>query len=136
MSNSPATVARWSKSHPSWGSAYRIQRNAYAYAVSMVLTEGKAVCPSCDAPMSLSDAEVDRVVPAADYCESNIVYLCIACNQGRAALQSVGKDWKNVDAYAKAVREASAHVEVLGVTAAKAWWASMDRRTVSVSRWA
>lgn len=130
------TTARWSKSSPSWGSPLRVQRNAYAYAVSMVLTGGKAICPSCDAPMSLDGAEVDRVIPSLDYCEGNILYLCIACNQGRAAVQSTGGDWSNVDAYAKAVREASAEVAVPTITAARNWWSVVERRAYSVSKWA
>lgn len=127
---------KWSKSSPSWGSAYRVQRNAYAWQVAMVLTGGRMVCPACESPMTLDNAEVDRVRPALDYRPTNVVYLCIACNQGRSVLQSAGKDWAGLDAYADAVAAASASVSVMTITAARKWWATIPRKAQTRSRWA
>lgn len=129
------TSARWSKSSPSWGSALRITRNYYAYMVTMVVTGGAMVCPSCDSALDLDTAEVDRVCPTLDYREGNVIYLCRACNQQRGILQSTGNDWTHVSAYAALVSSASESVEIPTVSSARAWW---DARPTAepVSRWA
>lgn len=127
-----------------FGSADRVQRNAYAYAVAMVLTGGRNVCPSCDMPLDLNrGAEVDRIngseVDANGsevYREGTIVYLCRACNASRGELQSRGDDWPNVDAYRAAVVAASAGVPVPTVATARAWWAARPMGAVAVGRWA
>lgn len=129
-------TARWSKSHPSWGSARRVQRNAYAYAVTMAMTQGRMVCPACDDTLNLETAEVDRCIPALDYREGNIVYVCRACNQGRAVLQSQGSDWTHAEAYAEAVREASATVTVPSIVQARDWWNNRPTVAHKASRWA
>lgn len=129
-------TARWSKSHPSWGSALRVQRNAYAYAVAMVMTDGRHVCPACDMPLDLDTAEVDRAVPALDYREGNVTYLCRGCNQGRSALQSIGRDWTYADQYASHVADASAMVTVPSHGQARAWWNTRPTSGQTVSRYA
>lgn len=130
MTNSEA--ARWSKSSKSWGSALRVQRNAYAFLVTMVMTGGRMECPACDAPLDLATAEVDRVTPALDYRESNIVYLCRGCNEGRGILQSMGRDWTHADDYAAHVADASAMVTVPSIREAREWWDNRpDAGTVS-----
>ena len=134
MTNSTAP-ARWSKSSPSWGKALRVQRNAYAYGVTMVLTGGRMVCPACDAALDLDTAEVDRCVPALDYTPGNVVYLCRACNQSRGILQSMGRDWTHADAYVAAVADASADVPVPTTRQAREWWETRPT-TATVSRWA
>lgn len=131
-----ATPTRWSKSHPAWGSARRVQRNAYAYAVTMVMTNGEDVCPSCDRALDIDTAEVDRAIPANDYCEGNIVYLCRACNQSRSILQSAGADWAHVDQYVSDVASASAHVAVPTMGEARAWWSARGEAMAPVSRYA
>ena len=129
-------TARWSKSSPSWGSALRIQRNAYAYAVTMVMTDGRHACPACDSPLDLDTAEVDRAVPALDYREGNVVYLCRGCNQGRSILQSVGSDWTYADEYAAHVADASAMVTVPSHGQAREWWNNRPTGGGTVSRYA
>lgn len=135
MTNTQAP-ARWSKSHPSWGSARRVQRNAYAYMVTMVMTGGKVECPCCGVALNLDTAEVDRVVPALDYREGNIVYVCRACNQSRAAVQSTGGDWTHVEQYAADVAAASSRVTVPSVRDAREWWASRPTDGGPTSRYA
>lgn len=134
MDNAPA--ARWSKSHPSWGSALRMQRNAYAFLVTMVMTDGRMECPTCEGTLDLSTAEVDRPVPALDYTEGNCVYVCTGCNQGRAALQSVGRDWTYADDYASHVRDASAMVTVPTMREAREWWHARPATPARASRYA
>lgn len=129
-------TARWSKSSPSWGSALRVQRNAYAYAVTMVMTGGRVECPTCEGPLTLDSAEVDRPVPALDYREGNCVYVCRACNQGRAALQSIGRDWTYADDYAAHVADAAAMVTVPSIREAREWWNGRGDDTARVSRYA
>jgi len=129
-------AARWSKSSPSWGSALRVQRNAYAFNVTMALTGGRMVCPACDSPLVLDTAEVDRCIPALDYSEGNVVYLCRPCNEARGILQSMGRDWTHADAYAADVRAASASVEVPTVKTARAWWADRPTAEHRPSRYA
>jgi hypothetical protein len=132
---------QWSKSHPSCGRNYRIQRNVYAMRVAMVMTKGARVCPCCSAPLDMSSdtaQQVDRVNPALDYGTlGNIVYVCEACNQGRALLQRVGKDWRNVKRYAADVMRASASVTVPSIPEALREWDDMRKgRGGSVSRYA
>lgn len=129
-------TARWSKSSPSWGSALRVQRNAYAYLVLMVMTGGRHECPACESPLDLATAEVDRAVPALDYREGNVVYLCRDCNQGRAALQSIGRDWTHADDYAAHVADAAAMVTVPSIREAREWWADRPVSVGRVSRYA
>lgn len=108
------------------GSAYRLQRNLYAYKVSALMAGGKAgVCPSCAGALNIRDrkAEVDRADPALDYRPGNICYLCRECNSARGVLQTSGGDWSHVDDYREAVRVASSLVDVPTVTEAKDWWA-------------
>lgn len=117
-----------------FGSAARVQRNAYAYAVAMVMTDGRSVCPCCDAPVDYfqsGSVEVDRVhgderdaEGSAIYREGSIVYVCRDCNQSRAALQSRGEDWTHVDQYVQDVADASAMVTVPTVREAREWWSS------------
>lgn len=113
----------WSKSNTAWGSARRVQRNAYAYAVAMVMTNGRLECPACSRPLDIDTAEVDRPIPSYDYTPGNVVYICRACNQGRSVLQSDGHDWRYAAMYAEDVRIASMRVSVPTVARAKAWWA-------------
>lgn len=117
------------------GSAYRLQRNAYAYAVSAVMAGKEDTCPSCEGPLDLANrgGEVDRVDPTLDYRPGNVCYLCRDCNSARGVLQTSGGDWRNVAAYAEAVRVASLQVTVPTVTQAKAWWASLTTH-VAVAR--
>lgn len=128
--------ARWSKSNPSWGSALRVQRNAYAFLVTMVMTEGRMECPTCEGPLDLSTAEVDRPVPALDYRETNCLYVCRECNQGRAALQSIGRDWTHADEYAAHVIDAAAMVTVPSIREAREWWNDRPTGGGRVSRYA
>jgi hypothetical protein len=123
--------AAWSKSNPSWGSALRVQRNAYAFTVTMALTGGAMVCPACGTALDLDTA--------LDYTPGNVVYLCGGaggCNQSRSRLQSMGRDWTNLDAYADAVTAASAGVPVPSQAAAKRWWSNRPTGGTRVSRWA
>lgn len=136
MTTSHTAPARWSKSNPAWGSARRVQRNAYAYAVTMVMTGGRIECPACEGPLDIDTAEVDRVIPSLDYCESNIVYLCRGCNQSRSILQSAGDDWTFISQYAADVASASAHVTVPTVADARRWWADRDAAPTRTSRYA
>jgi hypothetical protein len=82
--------------------------------------------------------QVDRVNPALDYGTlGNIVYVCEACNQGRALLQRVGKDWRNVKRYAADVKRASASVTVPSIPEALREWDDLRKgRGGSVSRYA
>lgn len=131
------TAAIWSKSSPSWGSAKRVQRNYYAYLVTVAMTGTWGTCPTCHGPLTWEDAEVDRVTPALDYTPGNIVYTCRAtCNGPRGVLQSVGADWSHVDQYAHDVAVASASVEVPSITEARRWWHSRNTDTGRVSRYA
>jgi hypothetical protein len=132
---------QWCKSHPSWGRNYRIQRNVYAMRVTLALTGGRFVCPCCESPFDVtsdSALQVDRVIPALDYGTlGNIVYVCEACNQGRALLQRVGKDWTRVSDYARDVRRAAKGVEVPSIPEARREWEAMrEGRASSVSRYA
>lgn len=131
-----ATPTRWSKSHPAWGSARRIQRNAYAYAVTMVMTGGRMECPACEGALDIDTAEVDRAIPANDYCEGNIVYLCRACNQSRSILQSAGEDWTHIGQYVSDIASASAHVTVPTMAEARAWWSDRPAGVARISRYA
>jgi hypothetical protein len=121
----------WSKDSPAWGSGRRQQRNAYAYKVTMRMTRGELICPACLNPLDLDTAEVDRTIPALDYCPGNIVYLCHGCNNGRGILQSVGRDWLNVEAYVRDVKTASVGIAIPTVSEARQWWA---RRPTVVTR--
>lgn len=127
--------AIWSKSNKAWGSARRVQRNAYAWRVSMVMTEGRVECPSCGGPLDTATAEVDRVVPALDYRPRNICYVCRACNESRGVLQSQGSDWARVADYARAVEAASASVEIPTYAESRDWWRGRGGET-RTSRWA
>lgn len=122
IAGAPSTIAIWSKSSKAWGSARRIQRNYYAYLVTMVLTAGRLECPACSASLDLDTAEVDRCIPAYDYKPFNVCYLCRGCNQGRGILQSVGRDWTHASRYALDVANASRGVRVPSVADARAWW--------------
>lgn len=135
----------WIKHHRNgFGSAARVQRNAYAYAVAMVMTGGRHECPACGGPMPLDGtSEVDRVHGqerdengSEVYREGSIVYVCGGCNQGRSHLQSLGSDWTHVGQYAADVADASAMVTVPTVREAREWWENRDTGTGSVSRYA
>lgn len=115
-------IAMWSKSHPAFGQRRRVQRNYYAFLVTMVLTAGDMVCPACSNPLDLDTAEVDRAIPSLDYRPGNITYLCRGCNQGRGILQSVDKDWSMVDMYAAHIADASRSVPIPTEREAMAWW--------------
>ena len=82
--------------------------------------------------------QVDRVIPSLDYGTlGNIVYVCESCNQGRALLQRVGKDWTNVARYAADVKRASASVTVPSIPEAlREWEAMREGRQAGVSRYA
>lgn len=131
---------QWSKGHKSWGRNYRIQRNVYAMRVANAMALAKygttGVCPCCGVPMDMtsnSAMEVDRVIPSLDYGTlGNIVYVCEACNQGRALLQRVGKDWRNVKRYEADVKRYSANVKVPAIREALTEW--NDMRATRVSR--
>lgn len=129
------SAAIWSKSNPAWGSGRRQQRNAYAFAVTMQLTGGELICPTCLNPLDLDTAEVDRPIPALDYTPGNVVYICRGCNQGRSILQSEGRDWAHADDYADDVRTASTWVRIPSVSDARRWWAQRPTM-VTVSRYA
>ena len=133
-------TSKWSKSHPSWGRNYRIQRNVYAMRVTMALTKGARVCPCCATPFDMTSdqsLQVDRVIPALDYREGNIVYICESCNQGRALLQRVGKDWTRINEYKRDVANASKRVSVPSIPEALKEWNTMrEGRATSVSRYA
>jgi len=116
-------ISRWSKSHPAWGQRRRVQRNYYAFLVTMALTAGAMECPACSNPLDLDIAEVDRAIPSLDYAPGNIAYLCRGCNQGRGVLQSVGRDWAMVDMYAAHIADASRGIPIPTEAEAKAWWA-------------
>jgi hypothetical protein len=125
----------WSKSHPAWGQRRRIQRNAYAFKVTMRMTNGRMECPACLNPLDLDTAEVDRAVPGLDYAPGNICYLCRGCNQGRGVLQSVGKDWSRVTEYVSDIATASVGIVIPTEAEAKRWHDA--RPTVAtVSRYA
>lgn len=128
--------ARWSKASKAWGSGRRVQRNAYAFAVAMVLTGGAMVCPACSEALDLDTAEVDRAVPALDYREGNVCYLCRSCNETRGMLQSRDEDWRDVASYVADVARASESVTVLTESAARAWWGTRPRLTRKASRYA
>lgn len=134
-------ATEWSRGR---GSAYRIQRNMYAWMVSAVFSNGHVTdtsmpCPTCNNTMVLgghgvSAAEVDRVIPDLDYREGNILYICNGCNSSRSELQTHHRDWTNVDAYRIDVLNMSSGVTVPTVTESKLWWQSMrcnaeDKRT-------
>jgi hypothetical protein len=129
----------WSKANPAWGSARRIQRNHYAYMVTLIMTGGRDnVCPTCEGELDLDTAEVDRPIPSLDYTPSNVVYVCRACNQGRSVLQSIGRDWSRIADYVADVQRASCSVGVPTVARAKAWHAARRSagESVRVSRYA
>lgn len=138
-------ATEWSRGR---GSAYRIQRNMYAWLVSAVLTDSTSdgdtmPCPCCLKTMVLgghgvSAAEVDRVIPDLDYREGNILYVCNGCNSSRSVLQTHHKDWTNVHAYQRDVLTASFSVTVPTVTDSKLWWQSLRGKAeaVRVSRYA
>lgn len=115
-------TAMWSKDHKSWGSRKRKQRNAYAWRVTLRMTGGGAHCPACLGPLDIDTAEVDRAVPAVDYCPGNIVYLCRGCNQGRSILQSHGRDWARIADYVNDVIAASQGVPIPTESESDAWW--------------
>lgn len=126
----------WSKSSKSWGSAMRIQRNAYALRVMLAMTGGEWKCPSCGTDWD-GTFEVDRVVPALDYRPGNIVYVCRAnCNGPRGVLQSKGQDWNNVSLYAALVSAASETVAVPSKTEARREWTDRPAPVQRVSRFA
>lgn len=133
---------QWCKGHKSWGRNYRIQRNVYAMRVSLAMTRGARVCPCCESPMDMRNGDqslqVDRVVPSLDYGTlGNILYVCEACNQGRALLQRVGRDWTHVKRYASDVRRASARVAVPSIPEALREWEAMRAgRQANISRYA
>lgn len=127
--------AIWSKSSKAWGSARRVQRNYYAFLVTMVLTGYKMECPACSNPLDLDIAEVDRCIPAIDYRPGNVVYLCRGCNGGRGVLQSIGKDWKHVQRYVNDVANASRGIPIPSVADARQWWESRPTVT-TVPRYA
>lgn len=132
---------QWCKSHKSWGRNYRIQRNVYAMRVTLSMTKGARVCPCCGSPLDMSSdtaQQVDRVIPSLDYGTlGNVVYVCEACNQGRALLQRVGRDWTHVARYARDVAKASASVSVPSIPEALREWEALRKgRGGSVSRYA
>ena len=133
---------QWSKSHKSWGRNYRIQRNVYAWRVAMALTNNARVCPCCTSPMDMRNGDqgmqVDRVIPSLDYGTlGNIVYVCESCNQSRALLQRVGRDWRHVKRYAADVKRAAAKVTVPSIPEAlREWEAMREGRAPNVSRYA
>lgn len=124
-------VAMWSKSNPAWGSGRRIQRNYYAYLVTMALTGGHMECPACLGYLDLDTAEVDRCIPELDYTPGNVVYVCHGCNHGRGILQSNGGDWTRANDYADDVRTASAFIRIPAVCDARQWWST--RHTVATT---
>lgn len=118
-------IAMWSKSHPAWGMRRRIQRNAYAFAVAMVMTNGLMVCPACLGDFDIDMGEVDRAIPSLDYRPGNVVYICHGCNHGRGILQGmrpIPRDWTHVDEYVRDVQRASQGVPIPSEREAKAWW--------------
>lgn len=125
-------TTEWSRGR---GSAYRIQRNMYAWMVSARfsdahVTDTSMPCPSCTNTMVLGGhgkaaAEVDRVIPDLDYREGNILYICNGCNSARSELQTHRRDWTNVHAYQRDVLMMSSGVTVPTVTESKLWWQSM-----------
>lgn len=128
-------VPMWSKSSKAWGSGRRIQRNYYAFMVTMGMTDGRMECPACSSALDLDTAEVDRAIPARDYRPGNVCYLCRGCNQGRGILQSQGKDWSNVAQYVSDVAKASLTIPIPSVADARMFWES--RPTVTTrSRYA
>lgn len=138
-------ATEWSRGR---GSAYRIQRNNYAWLVSAAITGSDSdtdtmPCPCCLKPMVLGGhgqraAEVDRVIPDLDYREGNIAYVCSGCNSARSELQTHHRDWSNVDKYRRDVMNASFGVTVPSVTSAKHWWQNMrdDTKETRISRYA
>lgn len=134
----------WTKHYKNgFGSADRIQRNAYAYAVAMVMTGGRHMCPTCEGPLDFGTAEVDRVNGSERdangsevYREGSIVYVCRGCNQGRSALQSIGRDWTDAHVYAQHVADASAMVTMPSIREAREWWENREVSTARVSRYA
>lgn len=115
-------VAMWSKAHPAWGSRRRIQRNHYAYLVTLALTGGKCAA-GCGNDLDLDSGEVDRAIPRLDYRPGNIAYVCHGCNHGRGILQSNGRDWQGVSEYANDIRLASYDVRIPSEAEARIWWA-------------
>lgn len=128
-------VAMWSKSHPSWGKRRRIQRNNYAYLVTIAFVGMWGVCPTCEGDMTFANAEVDRAIPSLDYRPGNCLYICHACNHGRGILQSEGRDWTRAQDYARDVARASERVRIPSEREAGEWWARMTGGG-SVSRYA
>jgi hypothetical protein len=124
------TPTIWSKQNPAWGQRRRIQRNAYAFRVSMRMTSGELMCPTCHGPFDLDTAEVDKAIPALDYTPSNIAYICRGCNQDRSRLQSIGRDWTYAATYAADVRHASVGVAIPTEAEARQWHDS--RPTIQV----
>lgn len=121
------------------GSAYRIQRNMYAWAVSAVpsgsdINSDAMPCPACLNTMVLgghgdSAAEVDRVIPSLDYREGNVAYICRSCNESRSLLQTHGNDWQGIAQYQSDVASWSECVTVPTVTESKLWWQSMRSKS-------
>lgn len=138
-------ATEWSRGR---GSAYRIQRNMYAWLVSASfsnahVTDNTMPCPACLKTMVLgghgvSAAEVDRVIPDLDYREGNILYVCNGCNSSRSVLQTHHRDWTNIETYRKDVLIHSMSVTVPSVTDSKLWWQTMRGKTETerVSRYA
>lgn len=125
------------------GSRQRIIRNHYAYRVMLAMTGGKAICPSCLAvPFTAGTFEVDRTHGAESvdgrnaYTTGRMVYVCMGCNQGRAVLQTAGRDWGNVATYQALVAEASETVALSTYAEACEWWANREQGTETVSRFA
>lgn len=135
-------TTEWSRGR---GSAYRIQRNMYAWMVSAAfcyadVTDVSMPCPSCNNTMVLGGhgkgaAEVDRVIPSLDYREGNILYICNGCNSSRSELQTHHRDWEHIELYRADVLTISESVTVPTVTESKLWWQSMrdttDERRIS-----
>jgi hypothetical protein len=117
-----STPTMWSKSHPAWGQRRRIQRNHYAYLVTMAMTGNVMQCPSCRGSLDLDYAEVDKAIPALDYTPCNICYVCHGCNHGRGILQSTGADWTYVDMYIADIRRASVGIVIPTEAESRQWW--------------
>lgn len=128
-------VAMWSKAHPAWGSRRRIQRNHYAYLVTLAMMGGLKCAASCGNDLDLDSAEVDRAIPYLDYRPGNIAYICHGCNHGRGILQSNGRDWQGVSEYANDIRLASYDVKIPSEAEARIWW-SHRPATVTHPRYA
>jgi hypothetical protein len=137
----------WVKGSPSWGSAERVQRAAYAYAVAVVMAGRAWTCPACLGPLAPGDngaAEVDRVSRETDsqgrevYRPGCVVMVCRRCNQDRSELQARGSDWTHADQYAQDVADASALVDMPTVRESREWWQDVRgmRADAPVSRYA